>query len=147
MYTLTPPGSGGRSVLINGIVDVHADEGARTLVVDWKSNPLDELDPESLTARDYSTQRIVYALAALRAGAEVVEVAHCYLERPDEPAVAVYESGDVARLERELLELADGLVEGRFEPSPEPHFSLCADCPGREALCVHEPELTLRDAV
>ena len=36
----------------------------------------------------YSTQRIVYALAALRAGAERVEVVHCYLERPDEPAVA-----------------------------------------------------------
>jgi len=143
-FTLAPPGAGGRSLLINGVVDVLADEGARTLVVDWKSDALGELDPEALVRADYSTQRLIYALAGLRAGAEVVEVAHCFLERPDEPAVALYESADAERLERELLGLAQGVVEGRFEPSAEPHFSLCADCPGRAALCVHEPELTLR---
>jgi len=136
-----------RSLLINGVVDVHADEGARTLVVDWKSDALGELDPETLTSQSYSTQRLVYALAALKAGAERVEVVHCYLERPDEPAVAVYESADQEALERELLGLAQGVVAGRFEPSPDPHFSLCADCPGRAALCVHEPELTLRLSV
>jgi ATP-dependent helicase/nuclease subunit A len=143
-FTVTPPGSGGRSLLINGVVDVLADEGAKTLVIDWKSNPLGELDPEAIVHAEYATQRLIYALAALRAGAEVVEVAHCFLERPDEPAVALYDSSDAERLERELLDLARGVVEGRFEPSPEPHFSLCADCPGRAALCVHEPELTLR---
>ena len=71
-------------------------------------------------------------------------MAHCFLERPDEPAVALYDAADAESLERELLHLAQGVVEGRFEPSPEPHFALCADCPGRAALCVHEPELTLR---
>jgi ATP-dependent helicase/nuclease subunit A len=143
-FTLTPPGTGGRSLLINGVVDVLADEGARTLVVDWKSNPLGDLDPEDIVSAEYATQRLIYALAALRAGAEVVEVAHCFLERPDEPAVALYDASDAERLERELLGLAQGVVEGRFEPSAEPHFALCADCPGRAALCVHEPELTLR---
>jgi len=146
-FTLTPPGAGGRSLLVNGVVDVHADEGARTLVVDWKSDALGDLDPETHTAQSYSTQRLVYALAALKAGAERVEVVHCYLERPDQPAVAVYEAGDMEALEHELLGLARGVVEGRFEPSAEPHFSLCADCPGRAALCVHEPELTLRLSV
>jgi hypothetical protein len=146
-FTLAPPGAGGRSLLINGVVDVLADEGARTLVVDWKSNPLGELAPEEIVRAEYSTQRLIYALAALRAGAEVAEVAHCFLERPDEPAVALYEAADAERLERELLGLVQGVVEGRFEPSPEPHFSLCADCPGRAALCVHEPELTLRLSV
>jgi hypothetical protein len=146
-FTLAPPGAGGRSLLINGVVDVLADEGARTLVVDWKSDPLDEREPEDVVAESYSTQRVIYALAALRAGAEVVEVAHCFLERPDEPAVALYEATDEESLERELLGLAQGVVEGRFEPSTEPKFSLCADCPGRAALCVHEPELTLRLSV
>jgi hypothetical protein len=143
-FTLTPPGSGGRSLLINGVVDVLADEGARTLVVDWKSDPLGDLDAEALVHGSYSTQRLIYALAALRAGAEVVEVVHSFLERPDEPAVALYESADAERLEGELLELAQGVVAGRFEPSAEPHFALCADCPGRAALCVHDEELTLR---
>jgi ATP-dependent exoDNAse (exonuclease V) beta subunit len=146
-FTLTPPGAGGRSLLINGVVDVLADEGARSLVVDWKSNPLGELSPEEIVHAEYTTQRLIYALAGLRAGAEVVEVAHCFLERPDEPAVALYEAADAERLERELLGLTAGVVEGRFEPATEPHFSLCADCPGRAALCVHEPELTLRLSV
>jgi ATP-dependent exoDNAse (exonuclease V) beta subunit len=146
-FTLTPSGAGGRSILINGVVDVLAEEGARTLIVDWKSDPLGDAAPEALVRAGYSTQRLIYALAALKAGAEVVEVAHCFLERPDEPAVALYESADAERLERELLRLAQGVVEGRFEPSPEPHFSLCADCPGRAALCVHDEELTLRFSV
>jgi ATP-dependent helicase/nuclease subunit A len=146
-FTVTPPGTGGRSLLINGVVDVLADEGARTLVVDWKSNPLADTGPEQIVHAEYATQRLIYALAALRAGAEVVEVVHCFLERPDEPAVALYEASDAERLERELLGLAQGVVEGRFVPSAEPHFSLCADCPGRAALCVHEPELTLRLSV
>jgi ATP-dependent helicase/nuclease subunit A len=143
-FTLTPPGAGGRSLLMNGVVDVHAVEDGGTLVVDWKSDVLDGNEPEALVAEDYSTQRIVYALAALRAGAERVEVAHCFLERPDEPAAAVYEAADAARLEEELLELARGVVEGSFTPSSEPHAGLCADCPGRDRLCVHGPELTLR---
>jgi len=134
---------GHRSLLVNGVVDVHADEEARTLVVDWKSDALGEREPEELTREQYSTQRLIYALAALRAGAERVEVVHCYLERPDEPAVAVYEAADIEALEQELLGLARGVADGRFEPSAEPHFSLCADCPGRAALCVHEPALTL----
>jgi hypothetical protein len=76
-----------------------------------------------------------------------VEVVHCYLERPDEPAVAHYEAADREALERELLSLAHGVVEGRFEPSSEPHFALCADCPGRAALCVHDSALTTRLSV
>jgi hypothetical protein len=146
-FTLTPPGAASRSLLINGVVDVLAEEGARTLIVDWKSDPLGELNPDALVTAGYSTQRLIYALAALRAGAEVAEVVHCFLERPDEPAVALFEAADAERLERELLKLAQGVVEGRFEPSAEPHFALCADCPGRTALCVHDEELTLRFSV
>ena len=143
-FTLTPPGAGGRSLLMNGVVDVYAVEEDGTLVIDWKSDALDGREPADVVAEGYATQRIVYALAALRAGAERVEVAHCFLERPDEPAVAVYAAADAERLERELLELARGVVEGSFVPSDEPHAGLCADCPGRAALCVHPPELTLR---
>ena len=69
-------------MLVNGVVDLLAEEGDTTLVVDWKSNPLAELSPEELTRASYSTQRIVYALAALRAGAARVEVVHCYPRAP-----------------------------------------------------------------
>ena len=138
------PVPGGRSLLINGVVDVLAEEGARTLVVDWKSDPLGERGPEQLVAR-----RLLDPAADLRAGRAEGRAPRSWRwctassSGPDEPAVALYESADAERLERELSKLAQGVVEGRFEPSAEPHFSLCADCPGRAALCVHEPsELT-----
>jgi ATP-dependent helicase/nuclease subunit A len=143
-FTLSPPGAGGRSLLVNGVVDVHAAERGGTLVVDWKSEPLEGRTPEQLLADAYSTQRLIYALAGLRSGAERVEVAHCFLERPDEPAVATFEAADGGRLEAELVDLARGLVEARFEPAAEPHYELCADCPGRAALCSWGPEQTLR---
>jgi ATP-dependent helicase/nuclease subunit A len=112
-------------------------------VVDWKSDPLEGRAPEDLVAAAYSTQRLIYALAGLRSGAERVEVAHCFLERPDEAALAAFTRSDRDRLEQELLDLARGVVEARFEPSAEPHYDLCADCPGRAALCSWGPERTL----
>ena len=67
-FTLAPPGAGGRSLLVNGVVDVHAAEADGLLVVDYKSDALDGRDPAELTAESYSTQRLVYALAGLRGG-------------------------------------------------------------------------------
>jgi ATP-dependent helicase/nuclease subunit A len=145
-FTLSPPGAGGRSLLVNGVVDVHAAEPDRLLVVDYKSDALDGRDPVELTAAAYSTQRLVYALAGLRSGAERVEVTHCYLEQPERLAVAVYEVGEADRLEDELLGLAAGVVDGRFEPAAEPHRELCGDCPGRAAMCSWDEQHTLRSS-
>jgi ATP-dependent helicase/nuclease subunit A len=58
----------------------------------------------------------------------------------------VFEAGDAERLEADLLELARGVVEGRFEPAAQPHYELCADCPGRAALCSWSEEQTLATA-
>ena len=71
-----------------------------------RATPSTGRDPVELTAESYSTQRLVYALAGLRSGAERVEVAHCFLEQPERLAVAVYEAGEADRLEEELLGLA-----------------------------------------
>ena len=70
-------------------------------------------------------------------------MAHCYLERPDDPAAAAYTQTDAESLEEELLELARGVVDGRFEPAAEPHRELCGDCPGRAALCSWGEQHTL----
>jgi RecB family exonuclease len=146
-FTLEPPGAAGRRLVVNGVVDVHATEADGVLVVDYKSDALDGRDPEELCASAYATQRLVYALAALRAGAERVVVAHCFLERPDELATVEYTADRAGELEEELLEVARGVVESRFEPTDEPHRDLCADCPGRAALCSWGPERTLAEAV
>ncbi|MBX5470358.1 MAG: UvrD-helicase domain-containing protein [Thermoleophilaceae bacterium] len=145
-FTLRPGGASGASVLVSGFMDVHsAFPDGSALVVDYKSDYLKGRDPEAVCAADYGTQRRVYALAALRAGAEPVEVAHVFLERPDAPAVAVYERADEPRLERELAALAADLLAGRFAPTDAPHRDLCATCPGRLSLCSWPPERTLAD--
>ena len=93
-FQFTLATSAGRSLLINGVVDVHAEEPGRTLVIDYKSDRLGEQDPAQLTEAQYATQRIVYALAALRAGAERVEVTYVFLERPDDPVSQEFPASD-----------------------------------------------------
>jgi hypothetical protein len=137
---------GPRGLLVHGVVDVLAAEDAGALVVDYKTDHLEGLEPEELVRRDYAGQRLVYALAALRDGAPRVEVAHCFLERPDAPAVAVFEAADADALAERLVASAGGLLAGDFSPTPRPHRDLCATCPGRAELCVHPPERTLRPA-
>ena len=133
-------------VLVNGVVDVLAEEDDDgVLVVDYKTDPVAGRDLEAYCAERYATQRVVYALAALRSGAPRVEVAYVFLERADEPVLATYAAGDAERLDRELADLAAGVLEGRFAPSEEPHRALCAGCPGRTALCVHDERLTMRE--
>jgi hypothetical protein len=142
-FALELPEAGGRSLLVNGFLDVHAVEDGRTLVVDYKTDPLEGHSAADLCEEKYATQRLVYALAALRAGAAQVDVAHLFLEQPDAPVLAGYEAGDVEGLERDLLELARGILELRFGPTERPHRELCADCPGQPALCSWGPERTL----
>jgi hypothetical protein len=91
----------------------------------------------------YAGQRTVYALAALRAGAESVEVAYSFLERPDDVVSTTFTRADAPALEQRLSELAEGLVAGRFEPTATPGRDLCATCPGRVALCSWPEERTL----
>ena len=83
-------------VLVNGVVDVHAAEDDGALVVDYKSDPVEGLDLAAYCDERYSTQRRVYALAGLRSGADRVEVAYVFLERPDEPVSAVFEAADAS---------------------------------------------------
>ena len=95
-------------------------------------------------ARDYATQRIVYALAALRDGAPEVEVAYAFLERPDAPVTETFGARDVPALAERLTQLAEGVLEGRHPVAAEPHRALCGDCPGRATLCSWPEEMTLR---
>jgi hypothetical protein len=145
-YALEPEGVGGRSVLVNGVVDVHADEGERLLVVDYKTDALGGRDPVEVCDEKYAGQRLVYALAALRSGAaEEVEVAYCFLERPDLTVSARFGAEDRARIEEEILALAGGVLEGRFAPTDRPHRELCHSCPGQPALCSWPPARTLAE--
>ncbi len=137
---------GGGGPLVNGFLDavVLEDDGG-ALIVDYKSDRLEGAEPADVVERDYATQRIVYALAALRDGAPRVEVAYCFLERPAEPVARTFTAADEPALAEQLAGLARGVLEGRYEVTATPHRDLCGDCPGRSALCSWPEEVTLRE--
>jgi ATP-dependent helicase/nuclease subunit A len=141
-FTLDPAGGG---PLVTGFLDVVAIEpDGGVLIVDYKSDRLEGAAPAAVVERDYATQGIVYSLAALRDGAPRVEVAYCFLERPDEPVTATFT--DQTELAERLAGLAADLLAGRYPVTPTPHRELCGDCPGRAAMCSHPESATLQPA-
>jgi len=115
-------------------------------VVDYKSDRLEPgSSPADLVEREYPVQRLLYALAMLREGALVVEVAHWFLERPLEPAVARYTVAERAALEAELAERLSADWADPFAVSENPHRGLCLTCPGRGGICSWGEEETMRE--
>jgi hypothetical protein len=133
--------------LIGGVFDVIAREpGGRTLIVDYKTDRLEGADPQALADSSYSTQRLVYALAALRAGATEVEVVHTFLERPHLPAVATFTRDQAPALETQLAALARGVLAREFSVTDAPHRGVCDGCPAEGGLCSWPLEMTRREA-
>jgi ATP-dependent exoDNAse (exonuclease V) beta subunit len=138
---------GGASVMIGGVFDVIAREaGGRALVVDYKTDRLDGADPQALADRAYGTQRLIYALAALRAGASQVEVVHTFLELPQRPAVATYTADQAPALEGQLTALAGGVLRREFTVTEAPQRNVCDGCPAEGGLCSWPLEMTRREA-
>jgi ATP-dependent helicase/nuclease subunit A len=136
-----------RSPLISGVIDLLASEtDGGQLVLDYKSDRMDAgIDLEVLVERDYDVQRLLYALAVLRAGAADVEIIHWFLERPEEPVSARYTAPERGELERHLAARLAGAHARGFRVSPLPHRGLCATCPGRTGLCSWGESETLRE--
>lgn len=122
------------AVVLQGRFDVFARVGERALVLDYKTNRLEEGESAaSLVERDYRLQRLVYALAALRSGAEEVEVEYVFLERPGEPVQALFRADDVSALEGELSAAIAAIHEGVFRPTPSE--LACDGCPALDRVC------------
>jgi ATP-dependent helicase/nuclease subunit A len=123
--------------IVTGTLDAIAfTEGGEALVVDYKSDHLDgDEDLGAIVERDYGTQRLIYALAALHAGAASVEVVHWFLERPDEPVGAVVLAAQREQLEEALRERLARALERGYAVSESPDRMRCAGCPARGTLC------------
>jgi ATP-dependent exoDNAse (exonuclease V) beta subunit len=128
-------------VLLRGRLDLLWSDGRRSLVVDYKSNVLDGADPADVVAEEYELQRLVYALACLRAGAAEVEVAYQFLERPDDVVSKTYAASDEEGLAATLGEAIERIRSGEFVPTPSDF--VCGDCPALDLLCAG-PGLTAR---
>jgi ATP-dependent exoDNAse (exonuclease V) beta subunit len=120
-------------VLVHGFIDSFYLRDGRALVVDYKTNALGDAAPDEIVEQDYRLQRLVYALACFRAGAEEVEVVYHFLERPDAPVGAVFTAADVPELEAELSAAIARIQAGEFPPTPS-DFA-CAGCPALDLVC------------
>ncbi|MBV8258268.1 MAG: PD-(D/E)XK nuclease family protein, partial [Actinobacteria bacterium] len=120
-------------VLLHGFIDVfHLAEG-RAFVVDYKTNLLGDASPDEIVDADYRLQRLVYALACFRAGAEEVEVAYQFLERADAVVETTFARAQVPELEAELSAAIARIQAGEFRPTPS-DFA-CSGCPALDLVC------------
>ena len=120
-------------VLLRGRLDVLWRDGSRAVVVDYKTNSLEEGSPEEIVESDYRLQRLVYALACFRAGADEVEVVYHFLERPDGVVSTTFERLELPALEEELSAAIRRIDAGEFTPSPD-EFT-CNGCPALDLVC------------
>ena len=120
-FALEPDGSG---PLVRGIVDVL--RAPRPTARTWSSTTRPTTSPRTrrpaeYIARNYETQRLVYALAALRAGAPRVEVAYCLLERPAEPVTRTFTAARRARPRgRAQASSPTGVIHHDYEVTADP---------------------------
>ena len=120
-------------VLVHGFLDVFHLEGGRALVLDYKTNLIGESTPADIVEEDYRLQRLVYALACFRAGAEEVEVVYDFLERADAPVSTTFTRDRLPELEQELSAAIAQIQAGEFRPTPS-EFA-CAGCPALGLVC------------
>jgi ATP-dependent exoDNAse (exonuclease V) beta subunit len=120
-------------VLLHGRLDVLWRGGPRALVLDYKTNSLAEGTPEEIVETDYRLQRLVYALACFRAGADEVEVIYHFLERPDAVVSTPFRREELPLLEAELSAAIARINAGEFVPTPSERT--CAGCPALDVVC------------
>ena len=124
--------------VLRGSIDLLVErEGAPPLVVDYKTDRLGGADPAE-RASHYEVQRSIYALAVAEAlGVDEVEVAYVFLERPDEPAVSLLGSAEMAAARAGLERAIGRISRGEFPvAAPERRdWSLCRGCPALRGLC------------
>jgi ATP-dependent exoDNAse (exonuclease V) beta subunit len=120
-------------VLLHGRLDVFHESDGRALVVDYKTNVLEDASPAEVVEREYGLQRLVYALACLKAGASEVEVTYQFLERPNDLVTQCYKVEDVPVLEEELSRAIAAIQSGVFKPTPSEYA--CATCPALDLVC------------
>ena len=142
-----PSEPGPDGVLLTGVLDLLAPEpDGGMLVVDYKSDRvLPGEDLHEVVEREYSIQRLLYALAVLSDGAPRVEIVHWFLHRPSEPIGVVFAAEERPRLQDAVARLVRSARGGSFTVSEDPHRGLCLTCPGRAGLCSWSDSMTLRE--
>jgi ATP-dependent exoDNAse (exonuclease V) beta subunit len=99
--------------VLRGSIDLLVEEnGGPPLIVDYKTDKVEGAQIAELAGR-YEIQQAIYALAVAEArGSDEVELAYVFLERPEEPAVALWRADEIAAgrqlLEAEIARVREG---------------------------------------
>jgi ATP-dependent exoDNAse (exonuclease V) beta subunit len=95
--------------VLRGSIDLLVEGEGPPLIVDYKTDRVDTHQVAELADR-YAIQQAIYALAVSEArGADEVELAYVFLERPEEPVIATWGPEEIAagrrRLEAEIAKI------------------------------------------
>lgn len=111
--------------VVSGVMDLVWQAEGVWHIVDYKTNALGGRAVTDVAA-GYEMQGAIYALAALRAGAQAVLMDFLFLERPEAPVRLEFCLSDGPRLESLLdLEL-DRMKQGHFPAQPGEECARCA---------------------
>jgi ATP-dependent helicase/nuclease subunit A len=132
---------------LRGSIDLLVErDGTPPLVLDYKTDRLGGSAPSERAAK-YATQRTIYALAVAEARSVAeVEVAYVFLERPEEPVLALLDAAEMDRGRKELAATIGQIGAGEFPVAPleRRSWELCRGCPALGRLCSGpQPEPTL----
>lgn len=116
---------------LRGSIDLLGRSGTVGVIVDYKSGT-SEGGPER-----YRLQAQCYALAALNAGCEDVEVSFVCPEQPQGDGTArtvtfTFGADDAERIESEIAAISEDAAAAGFPPNPG---DVCATCPSLRAWC------------
>jgi len=129
-------------VVIRGFIDLLVP-GAEPLIVDFKTNRLNETSPEELMEGEYGLQRDLYALAVARSRGsppELVRTAFVFLDESDgpRPVFRDYGRAELEGAEREVLGLVERII-APVDPEGEERPEGCGECWACEMLEVRLP--------
>ncbi|HEX6666151.1 MAG TPA: UvrD-helicase domain-containing protein [Solirubrobacterales bacterium] len=126
------------NTVLRGSIDLLVERpDAPPLVIDYKTDRLNNSDPATHAAR-YEIQRSIYALAAAESlNAPEVEVAYVFLEQPDHPAITCLDTTAMSSGRERLETTISRIAQGEFPvASPDTRtWSLCRGCPALGRLC------------
>ncbi|HEY5052713.1 MAG TPA: 3'-5' exonuclease, partial [Solirubrobacterales bacterium] len=131
------------ATVLRGSIDLLVEqEGEAPLVIDYKTDRLDDSDPAGHAAR-YETQRAIYALAVAQSRkAPEVEVAYVFLERPDRPILDRLGAEEMELGRERLTARIEKIGRGEFPVATveERSWSLCRGCPALGRMCSGPPD-------
>ncbi len=129
--------------VLRGSIDLLVErEDSPPLVVDYKTDRLGGDEPAA-RAQKYEIQRSIYALATAQAlGADTVEVAYVFLERPNQPAISLVDPDQMATARARLEATITDIATGNFPVAPPSQrtWNLCRGCPALRKLCSGPPD-------